>query len=431
MAKKNSEVKIQSSLFDALKKLDSDIETLENAAGAEIPDWISTGNYILNAAISGSIFKGMPSNRTMLLAGDSGTGKSYLAMSFCREAQKKGYLTIYLDSEGAIDRSFAERLGVDVSKLLWVPVDTIEKTKTFIATMIKELEEQNPETRDNVFIVLDSIGNLSSTKEKEDTLSGAGARDMTKQQALKALFRVCQSDLSRLGVGFVTIAHTYDAIGSYVQEKKVAGGNGAIYNASSILMLSQKKLDGIDKNMDKDADAKKTTSTVKSGIWVTATMKKSRFTIPQKVGFAIPFYSKPNPYLGLQDYLNWENSGICRGNVISQKDYDKMTPAAQARVHVFTHTNPETGDIETLYAEEKDTARNIVVKHLGCHIPLNELWTPKVFTDEFLYYIDENIIRPAFELPSQEQYLVDEIADIINNDNESEQLEDTVTTPEV
>ena len=75
MAKKNSEVKIQSSLFDALKKLDSDIETLENAAGAEIPDWISTGNYILNAAISGSIFKGMPSNRTMLLAGDSGTGK--------------------------------------------------------------------------------------------------------------------------------------------------------------------------------------------------------------------------------------------------------------------------------------------------------------------------------------------------------------------
>ena len=120
-------------------------------------------------------------------------------MSFCREAQKKGYLTIYLDSEGAIDRSFAERLGVDVSKLLWVPVDTIEKTKTFIATMIKELEEQNPETRDRVFIVLDSIGNLSSTKEKEDTLSGAGARDMTKQQALKALFRVCQSDLSRLG----------------------------------------------------------------------------------------------------------------------------------------------------------------------------------------------------------------------------------------
>ena len=31
MAKKNSEVKIQSSLFDALKKLDSDIETPENA----------------------------------------------------------------------------------------------------------------------------------------------------------------------------------------------------------------------------------------------------------------------------------------------------------------------------------------------------------------------------------------------------------------
>lgn len=39
---------------------------------SKIEEWIPTGNYILNAQITGSLFGGIPNCRSVLLAGDSG-----------------------------------------------------------------------------------------------------------------------------------------------------------------------------------------------------------------------------------------------------------------------------------------------------------------------------------------------------------------------
>src|SRR5579872_1725952 len=73
-------------------------------------NWIDTGCYILNAQISGSIFKGIPSNRVTAFAGEESTGKTFLAMSTV-----KGFLdqyptgnVVYCDSERAVDNSFFE-----------------------------------------------------------------------------------------------------------------------------------------------------------------------------------------------------------------------------------------------------------------------------------------------------------------------------------
>ena len=41
-------------------------------------------------------------------------------------------------------------------------------------------------------------------------------------------------------------------------------------------------------------------------------------------------------------------------------------------------------DGETKYVQEKETARGIIVKHLGKAVPLTEFFTEEVFTDEFL-----------------------------------------------
>ena len=42
-----------------------------------------------------------------------------------------------------------------------------------------------------------------------------------------------------------------------------------------------------------------------------------------------------------------------------------------------------------------------VVKHLGKQVSFQEFFTKEVFTDEFLEALDENVIRPEFELPNQ------------------------------
>jgi hypothetical protein len=56
---------------------------------------------------------------------------------------------------------------------------------------------------------------------------------------------------------------------------------------------------------------------------------------------------------------------------------------------------------------------------LGCDVPINELFTSKVFTDDFMKKFDEQVIRPAFELPDQSKWdnddeLVSELIDEVD-----------------
>lgn len=59
-------------LDKAMTKVDSLGSIITGNEFSKINEWISTGNYLLNAQISGSLFKGIPSSRSTLLAGESG-----------------------------------------------------------------------------------------------------------------------------------------------------------------------------------------------------------------------------------------------------------------------------------------------------------------------------------------------------------------------
>jgi len=71
MAKKNSSDSF-SILNDKLNQIAPDGEIIDVNPIAKIDEWISTGSYILNAALSGSIFGGMPNRRSLGLAGAEG-----------------------------------------------------------------------------------------------------------------------------------------------------------------------------------------------------------------------------------------------------------------------------------------------------------------------------------------------------------------------
>ncbi|HRT03417.1 MAG TPA: ATPase domain-containing protein, partial [Candidatus Diapherotrites archaeon] len=176
MAKKKISEEISSNSFsklnDFLNKIAPDGEILDINPIAKIDEWISTGSYILNAALSGSIFGGLPNRRSLVLAGEEGTGKTFIALSICRNAQKMGYDIIYFDSEGAIDIDFVSRLGVDTSRVRLQPVNTIEEFSHISSRIVEQFNEmkQKGETPPKIMIVLDSLGNLTSIKEAEDTI---------------------------------------------------------------------------------------------------------------------------------------------------------------------------------------------------------------------------------------------------------------------
>lgn len=393
MAKKMNTKSSGGSIFDIVKSIDDTAEILSESATAVIEDYVNTGSYIVNAAMTGSLFRGVPTGRVVCFAGDPGTGKSYLALSICREGQKKGYTPIYMDSEGSIDKEFVERIGCDSSKMIIKQVSTISEVSTFMVNVLNEINSKPKEDRPKVIFVLDSLGNLSSTKELSDTADGNGKADMTKAREAKALFRTTTTAIAKAQAVFLVNTHTYDTQEMF-SRKIATGGKGLSFNASITLMLSTSKLD--DKQSDKIAE-KKIGDYTKTGVVVTAKPEKSRFTIPQRVRFQIPFFKAPNPYVGLEAYITWENSGILRGKIITEKEYLKLSDFEKSLCHEMKDQNDNK-----CYAYPKDTSKNIVVKHLGCEVPVTDMFTSKVLTDEILHNLDETVIKPNFELPSNE-----------------------------
>ena len=141
---------------------DSQIESMDESVLAQVPGWISTGNYALNWCISKSLFKGVPLGRITLLSGSAGAGKSLIALSMMRQSDID--LIIYWDSEGGgVSVDFANFLGINPKKVLYSPIETIEDLKKKMAWLV-DIVEKNKMTK-KILLVVDSISMLSTDKE--------------------------------------------------------------------------------------------------------------------------------------------------------------------------------------------------------------------------------------------------------------------------
>ena len=111
---------------------------------------------------------------------------------------------------------------------------------------------------------------------------------MTRAQLVRGAFRVLTLKLGKAKVPLIVTNHVYDVVGSYVPMKKMGGGSGLEYAASTIIFLSKKK--------DKDKDGSI------SGAIITALLKKSRLTIEnKKVETRLNYGTGLDKYYGLLD----------------------------------------------------------------------------------------------------------------------------------
>ena len=122
-----------------------------------------------------------------------------------------------------------------------LPVTTVQEFRTQSLKVLDSYINQEESIRRPLFLALDSLGMLSTTKEVEDTAEGKETRDMTRAQVLKAAFRVLTLKLGKAKVPMVVTNHTYDVVGSMFPTKEMGGGSGLKYAASSIIYLSKKK----------------------------------------------------------------------------------------------------------------------------------------------------------------------------------------------
>ena len=253
-----------------------------------IREYINTGNYILNCLISADPFGGVPSGRSIQLAGSKGCGKTFLALEILKHAQAVGYTAFIYDSEYANnDNTKLKERGLDTDNIVWSGIETIEDTKTQTLNVLEEIDSE-----DKAIFMLDSLGNLPSRKELEDSYSGSDKRDMTRPTAIRSLFRTVTMPCGFKNVPYVVINHTYVNTTSFIPSESVGGGGGVAYGSSITVLITKSQL--------KDGDEI-------IGARLKCKTDKNRFAKEKKtVTFTIDFDGGLSPTSGLLDYC-YEN----------------------------------------------------------------------------------------------------------------------------
>ena len=369
-------------------------ETLDKSTISEIDHYIPTGNFHLNACLTGSLFGGYPNNRAVALAGPSGTGKTYLILNAIKQAQKQGYSIIFYDSENAVDKSLVEKFGIDPKTFRYEPCNTVQEFRSSVTAITDVLIEQKKKgiALPKIMVVLDSAGNLATQKEIDDAKTGSSKADMTRAKLLKSTFRIIMTQFGICKIPFLFTNHTYQTQDLFSRQVG-GGGTGPEYAASIILFLGKAKLkEGIEQ----------------TGIIVTAKPNKNRFAKPTPIKFHISFNKGMNPYVGLEEYIGWDICGIERGRFITEGAFNKLTDPGKAdcRIHSFTKDKKEV----TVYFQPSPTARKICVKHLNDAVDLNQLYTPQVLTEDVLKLIEPQVVAKFNYGDELEQ---EELSDII------------------
>jgi len=276
-------------LSDLVKKLDDEHTTIaaEGKSSAEFSGTIDTGSYILNAALSGSLYGGVPNNKITAFAGEAATGKTFFVLGVMSQFLKTNPDggVIYFDTESAVTNEMMQQRGIDTQRVVKSEPESIQRFRHTSLQVLDNYLEQPLDERRPFLMVLDSLGQLSSSKELEDTAEGKETRDMTKAQVLKATFRVLNLKLAKAGIPLIVTNHTYDVVGSYVPTKEMSGGSGLKYSASTIVMLSKSK----------ERDGKDIVGNI-----IKARMQKSRLSRENKLVEVLLTYDKGlDRYYGL------------------------------------------------------------------------------------------------------------------------------------
>lgn len=139
----------------------------------EVKYWIPTGAKALDSSIAKGLVAGIPGGKISSIAGLESTGKSFIATQIAANAQKKHNMkVVYFDSESAIDPSFLERAGVDLSELVYVQAKSVEfvfRTMQHLLSLMKnEANLEKGEEQQRILFIWDSLTLTISEKEDED-----------------------------------------------------------------------------------------------------------------------------------------------------------------------------------------------------------------------------------------------------------------------
>jgi recombination protein RecA len=216
---------------EKLKALQLTIDKLEKTYGkgtvmkmsdqkVDAVEALPTGSLGLDIALG---IGGLPTGRIIEIYGPESSGKTTLSMHAIAEAQKRGGIAAFVDAEHAFDKSYAEKLGIDVDNLLISQPDDGEQALEIADALIRSGAID--------IIVIDSVAALVPKAEIEgdmgDSKMGLQARLMS--QALRKL----TGTINKTGCICIFINQLREKIGvMFGNPETTTGGNALKFYAS-------------------------------------------------------------------------------------------------------------------------------------------------------------------------------------------------------
>lgn len=235
----------------------------------EPTEWISTGSAVLNYRLTGRFDVGIPNKRSMLYWGPSGSGKTFLSSNAAKDAQAKGYRIIYVDSEDSISEDYMEKVGIDLSEEMFLPVmvDTLEEATVAISEIFSILSPD-----DKFILIIDSLAGMLSEKEEGEFDKGISKGDMGQfSKKLKLFVKNVNKKLNKYDAFCIMVTHAYqnqnilNGEGPWI----CTGGKGFQFFPSMAVMLE---------NMNLKDEAGR------AGVRIKFVVNKTRFTAPKQKG---------------------------------------------------------------------------------------------------------------------------------------------------
>lgn len=321
---------LANSLADSLNKKFKSFKVAYFLDGSEetptdLEEWISTGSSILDLAISNRKNGGLPVGRITELTGLEASGKSLLAAHLLANTQKKGGLAVYIDTENAMNEDFAKCIGIDVSKMLYIQLETVEDIFEVIESIITKVRESDKDRL--VSIVVDSVAAATTKVEQADDYDQTGWATQKAIILSKAMRKITQM-IGRQRICLIFTNQLRVKLGAMFGDPYTTSGGKAIgFHASCRLRLKaagqiKVKVNGKDQVI---------------GIKTKCQVVKNRMGPPLRTAeFNILFDS------GIDDYGSW---------LQMMKDA-KLVAQAGAW---YTYTDEVTGEIIKFQSKEFET----------------------------------------------------------------------------
>ena len=227
MAKKNSEPNKEEQIDDLANLMASNLNKKfkdtnykvayflegDTDSPSEVKGWVKSGCSMLDLAISNRPNGGFPVGRITEITGLEASGKSLLAAHALTDTQRQGGLAVYIDTESAVSREFLEAIGLDLTKMLYVPLETIEDIFESIENIVESVRKSNKDKL--VTIIVDSVMGASTKQEmaaefdkdgyatSKSIILSKGMRKLTNMIAREKICLIFTNQLrTRLGVSF-------------------------------------------------------------------------------------------------------------------------------------------------------------------------------------------------------------------------------------